>query len=374
MQRAVRIFLCGDLMTGRGIDQILPHPSDPELHEPVLCSAMGYVKLGECQHGPLRRPVPFDYIWGDALDELAQAAPDARIVNLETSITTSDAWLPKGINYRMHPDNVACLTEARIECCVLANNHVIDWGRAGLEETLDTLHRARIRTAGAGRDLSEARAPAVIEVHGGARVLVLAVGLETSGIPADWSAGPTQSGVNLLPNLSQEAVFEIAAQAQALKRAGDVLIVSIHWGGNWGYDIPAAHQYFGRALIDEAGVDIVHGHSSHHPQGIELYRDRLILYGAGDFLNDYEGIGGHREFRGELSLMYFADVDLQSGRTLAMHMIPMRIRRFRLERASLEEARWLQEMLTRESAQFGVGVELGRDEGRARTELRLCAP
>src|SRR5512143_3888726 len=140
------LFLTGDVMTGRGIDQVLPTPSDPQLYESYVTDAREYVKLAERAHGEIRKPVSFDYIWGDALAELDRAAPDARIVNLETSVTTSPGpWPAKGINYRMHPANVGCLTAPRLDCCTLANNHVLDWGYAGLDETLRTLRAAGIR-------------------------------------------------------------------------------------------------------------------------------------------------------------------------------------------------------------------------------------
>ena len=103
----ITIFMCGDVMTGRGIDQVLPHPSDPLIHEPYVRSARGYVDLAEKGNGPIQQPVSFSYIWGDALDELERVAPDLRMINLETSITKSnDYWKGKGINYRMHPENI----------------------------------------------------------------------------------------------------------------------------------------------------------------------------------------------------------------------------------------------------------------------------
>src|SRR3990170_848723 len=172
---SLALFLCGDIMTGRGIDQILPHPSRPQLFEPYVRSARDYVRLAERTCGALKPPVDFSYIWGDALAELERMAPDARIVNLETSVTASDeAWPDKGIHYRMHPANVPCLSAARIDCCVLANNHVMDWGRRGLAETLDTLHRAGLLTAGAGRPLARAAAPATVPVADKGRVRVFA--------------------------------------------------------------------------------------------------------------------------------------------------------------------------------------------------------
>jgi len=98
------LFLCGDVMTGRGIDQILPHPGDPALHASYMRSARGYVALAEGETGPLPRAAPFDHVWGDALAELAHVAPAARIANLETAITDGgEPWSGKGIHYRMPP-------------------------------------------------------------------------------------------------------------------------------------------------------------------------------------------------------------------------------------------------------------------------------
>ena len=183
---AITLFLCGDVMTGRGIDQILPHPVDPRIFEPYMTDARDYVALAESVNGPVEQPVEFAYVWGDALAELGRVAPDARIVNLETAVTTSETPRPKGINYRMHPANIGCLTAAGVDCCMLANNHVLDWGYAGFEETLATLDSAGILHAGAGRNLASARAPAVIQVPGKGRVLVFGLGSVTSGIGWQW--------------------------------------------------------------------------------------------------------------------------------------------------------------------------------------------
>jgi poly-gamma-glutamate capsule biosynthesis protein CapA/YwtB (metallophosphatase superfamily) len=358
---AATLFLCGDFMTGRAIDQILPHPGSPDLHERYMVSALDYLELAEQANGPIPRPVDYAYIWGDALAELERAAPDARIINLETSVTRSDAWLPKGINYRMHPENLPCITAAGIDCCVLANNHVLDFGPAGLEETLDSLRRAGVQTAGAGRNRDEARAPAVVALPGGGRVLVFAFGSETSGVTRDWAATATSPGVERLDDLSADTVRRIAARVERTRRPGDIVVVSIHWGGNFEYAIPPEQQRFARALIDDAGVAVVHGHSSHHVKGIEVYRDRPILYGCGDFLNDYEGIHGYEAYRGDLGLMYFVTVERATGRLLRLDMTPTRIRRFQVRRADADEARWLWEVLRRESAPFGVDVVLRDD-------------
>lgn len=366
--RPIVVFLSGDVMLGRGIDQILPHSSDPELHESFVQNALEYVRLAERENGRIPRKVGFEYVWGDALAELERARPHARIVNLETAVTRSGNWLPKGINYRMHPGNVACLTQARIDCCVLANNHVLDYNRAGLDETLATLHDARIQTAGAGHDWDEACAPAIVSVSGDRRVIVFALASLSSGVPSDWAATKERAGVRLLEGASENTVAAIAKQIEGLRREGDVVMVSIHWGGNWGYSVSREQRALAHALIDEAGVDLIHGHSSHHPKGIEVYRDKLILYGAGDLLNDYEGISGHAEYRSELSLMYLVRLSAVTGKLEGLRMIPMQVKRLRLNRARAADARWLRDTLDRESQRFGSRVELDEDEALA---LRL---
>ena len=352
----VTLFVCGDVMTGRGIDQILPHPSPPNLYEPAVSSALEYVALAEHEHGPIPRTVDDAYVWGDALEELQRRKPAARIINLETSITASDQPAPKGINYRMHPANIGVLTAAGVDCATLANNHVLDWGDVGLYETLDALKQAGIRTTGAGRTLEEAESPAIIDVDGG-RVLVLAVGGDDSGVPRSWSADPTMPGVNWIGEYSARAVDRVAHVVGAAKRDRDIVIVSLHWGANWGYDIPDEHREFAHQLIDRAHVDLIVGHSSHHVKAIEVYNDRAILYGCGDFLNDYEGITGTPEgYRDDLTFMYFPTIDLATGQLSSLELVPMLIRNFRLQRPSTADARWLRDTLDRECRSFGTSV------------------
>ena len=354
----IKLFLCGDVMTGRGIDQILPSPSHPRIYESYVRDAREYVELAERLNGPIPSPDDFAYIWGDALEELERMASDVRLVNLETSVTTSDDYCQgKGINYRMHPANIACLTAAGIDCCVIANNHILDWGYEGLTETLKTLEQVKIKTAGAGRNLRQAAAPAVLEIKGKGRVLVFGFGSPTSGIPRRWAAARFRAGVSLLDELSEDAVKRISAKVQSVKQPGDIVVMSIHWGSNWGYEIPAAQRTFAHQLIDEAGVDVIHGHSSHHSRALEVYKGKPVLYGCGDFLNDYEGIGGYEEYRADLVLMYFISVDPASGELVRFDLTPMQIRRFSLNRVSTEDARWLCDTLDRESGQAGTRVE-----------------
>jgi poly-gamma-glutamate capsule biosynthesis protein CapA/YwtB (metallophosphatase superfamily) len=285
-----------------------------------------------------------------------------RIINLETSVTRSeDYWKGKGINYRMSPANIRSLTEARIDACALANNHVLDWGYKGLAETLTTLRSAGLKSTGAGENEREADDPAELAVPGKGMVQLLSFGVESSGIPRAWGASAAKPAVNLLPDLSQSTVTRIAKAAGPLKAAGCV-IISLHWGSNWDFEVTKEERVFAHNLIDEAGADVVYGHSSHHVKGIEIYHDRLILYGCGDFINDYEGIKGFHDFRGDLGLMYFANLDAATGSLKRLTMFPTTVSQFRIQKASNSGVRWLSDTLNREGRRFGTGVQLLDDD------------
>jgi poly-gamma-glutamate synthesis protein (capsule biosynthesis protein) len=359
---SITLFLGGDVMTGRGIDQILPHPSDPAIHEPYAMSAKDYVAIAERSVGPIPASVELSYIWGDALAEWERAEPDIRIVNLETSVTTSDEyWKDKSIHYRMHPDNVGCLTAANIDFCSLANNHILDWGYPGLADTAKNLSMANISFAGAGSNIHRAQAPAILPIEGKGRLLIFSFGSVTSGIPSGWAATEERAGVNVLPDLSESTVGRIGEEVRKVRQKSDVVVASIHWGDNWGYEVPDEQRAFAHRLIDRAGVDVIHGHSSHHARPIEVYRGRPVIYGCGDFINDYEGISGYESFRNDLVLMYLLKVDPSTGGLLSLEMVPFQIGRFRLNRASQADALWLKNTLDRECAPFGTGATLTDD-------------
>lgn len=343
-----RLALGGDVMIGRGIDQIMHHPGDPELHEGWARSALRYVELAEARSGPVPRGVDPSYVWGDSLARLADAAVDIRVVNLETSLTArGDPWPGKGIHYRAHPENADTLVAAGIDAVTIANNHVLDWSEPGLEDTIQTLADLGVGYTGAGRGLEEAWHPESVPIGAG-RVVILGVGTPTSGIDPRWAAGPGEPGVALIDRFSRGWKDEIGQALNRKWREGDIMVVSIHWGPNWGYEVPEAHRRFARALIDEVGVDIVHGHSSHHPLGFEVYHDRLILYGCGDLITDYEGIQGHEDFRPELGAWYLVDIDAKGG-LQSLSLLPTRMHRFRLETPDREDGMWLAQLLERES-------------------------
>lgn len=348
----IKLFLSGDVMLGRGVDQILPNPGDPSLREPVVADARTYVDLAEAANGPIPTPVAPGWPWGDLLPWLDTVSPDARIVNLETSITSDgDFEAGKGIHYRMHPANLDCLAAAKPDVVILANNHVLDFGRDGLIDTLNTLAWSGLVTAGAGENRDAAWLPARA-----GRLLVIGLATGSSGVPPAWSAAPDRPGVAWLPDIGPATADSVVNHVASVKQPGDIAVVSIHWGTNWGYDVEPDQTRFARRLV-EGGIDLLHGHSSHHPRPIEVHHGKLILYGCGDLINDYEGISGHSRYRPDLRLAYLAGLDPDTGDLTTLRILPLLARRMTLKVASLDDSRWLATVLTRHA--MGCAVSVG---------------
>jgi len=359
----VSLFLCGDVMLGRGVDQILGQPCEPTLYEPYIDDARDYVALAEQRSGPIPWRVSPVYPWGDALEILDAVRLDARIINLETSITrSSDHDRVKEIHYRVSPQNATCLAVARVDVCVLGNNHVLDWGERGLHDTLDTLDLLHVKRCGAGRDLDEAQRPAVLDLNDRGRIVVFAIGSMDAGVPPWWAAGHSRAGVNVASALDDETFARMRDAIAPWRDERTTIIVSIHWGGNWGFGIPRAHRHFAHQLV-AAGVHVVHGHSSHHVKGIEVRDGHPILYGCGDLLTDYEGIHGHESFRGDLGLLYFVTLD-SAHRLVKLEMVPTHMHKLQLRRADVEQTAWLAATLSRCGAELGTSV--AAEPGRLR--------
>lgn len=356
----IKIFLGGDVMTGRGIDQILIHPAEPQIYESYIQDARDYVLLAERINGKIPRFKRGDYLWSDALKELNRRQPDVSLVNLETSVTRDGSpCINKGIQYRMHPENIDAVTAAGINACSLANNHILDLGISGFHETLETLNKQSIAHAGAGHNIHQAQEPAILFIPGmPGRVLIFSMGTSSSGIPKDWGASATQSGVWLLNDLGTETLKQVKKTIESYRQPEDFCIISIHWGENWVEQIPLQHQAFAHNLIDSTGVNLIHGHSSHHPIGIELYKDTPIFYGCGDLINDYEGITSHKEFNSNLCLMYFLEFDTAILKLQQLELIPLERKKFKLNYANDKDCQWLLKALQKQSAPFDTHFKL----------------
>lgn len=362
----MKLLLCGDVMLGRGIDQVLPNPGNPRLHENWrnIYDAREFVRLAQQKHGEIDDERDMAYVWGNVLPEIEEFAPELRLINLETAVTTHNrAWPEKLVHFRMNPQNVEVLKHAEIDFCALANNHVMDWGREGLEETIHALDRAGIRYAGAGPCKHDAEEPTIMDVPGKGRVIVVSMGTVSSGIPGDWIARDDIAGVNLV-ELKEPWVEDIHSRLADIKQPGDVLVVSIHWGGNYEAVIPQNQREFAWRLIDKANVDIVHGHSSHHVRGIELHHGKLILYGCGDLVNDYEGVEKSPERRAlapDLGLMYFVRVSPENGAVTNLQMVPTKMQKLRVVRGDRDDAERLLHVLNREC--IGLGTVVVNENG-----------
>jgi poly-gamma-glutamate capsule biosynthesis protein CapA/YwtB (metallophosphatase superfamily) len=277
------------------------------------------------------REVPADYVWGDASDILRRA--DLAVCNLECVISDKgEPWsgTPKAFYFRSDAKNVESLTAAGIGLVSLANNHTLDFGEEALADMLGILEENGIRFAGAGGNEAEARRPAIIDA-GGFGISFFSL---TDNEP-EWRATEGEAGTFYLPidadSLEARGFFRDVEDAG---KSSELVVVSVHWGPNWGYSVPDGHIRFAHALVDR-GAGLVVGHSPHVFRGIEIYRDRPILYSAGDFIDDY---AVDEEERNDESFVFEADIDRKSGRVIGLKLYPTLIRDFRAVLAQRADA------------------------------------
>jgi poly-gamma-glutamate synthesis protein (capsule biosynthesis protein) len=213
-------------------------------------------------------------------------AADLTIVNLECAITSRDrVWEgeAKAFYFGAPPAAVDSLVEAGVDLVSLANNHSLDFGRQGLVDTLALLHEHGIAVAGAGRNVEEAVAPAVVD-RAGIRFGMAAF----CDHQEDFAAGPDLPGIAFL-DLDDELSARKRVQ-ESLDRMRELgvewPILSLHWGPNMVWKPSRRFVRLARAAID-MGYDTLFGHSAHIFHGIEFYKGRPIFYSTGDLVNDY---------------------------------------------------------------------------------------
>ena len=277
----------------------------------------GDVMLGRLVNERLHTMQP-EEVWGDVLPHLAQA--DLRIVNLECVLTTHPGqWTrtEKMFHFRADPKAVRVLRAARIDACVLANNHILDYEERGLFDTLHVLSAACIRHAGAGANAAEAAAPAMLDVPGAepCRVALLSC---TDNEPV-FAAETEHPGTNYLEVALQKETLECIANsiAQAREQGADLVVFSSHWGANYVERPAPEFRSFARRVI-ELGADIYYGHSAHICQGIEIYQGKPILYDTGDFIDDY---AVHPLLRNDRSCLF--KVMFEKGRLSRIELLPV---------------------------------------------------
>jgi poly-gamma-glutamate synthesis protein (capsule biosynthesis protein) len=289
---------------------------------------VGDVMLGRLVNQMLKARPP-DYPWGDTLPLIAAA--NFRLCNLECVLADHGRpWslTPKMFHFRSDAKNVAVLKAAHIDCVSLANNHILDYEDVALFEMLTLLDEAGVGYAGAGRTLAECLQPAIALVQG-QNIGVIAF---TDNEPV-WEATEKQPGLLYVPvevhARRAKRLLELVGQSKAVV---DILIVSAHWGPNWGYRPPAEHPPFARALID-AGADIIFGHSGHVFRGIEWYQGKPTLYCAGDFIDDY---AVDELERNDQSFLFV--LELEGDRVRRLLLYPTVIGEFQARRACPDAA------------------------------------
>lgn len=292
---------------------------------------VGDVMLGRLVNRVLAKK-PLEYPWGDTLPTFSEA--DLRIANLECVI--SDIGSPwsatlKVFHFRTDSRNVAVLKAAGIDAVTLANNHSLDYGADAMADMIDTLDKKDIGHAGAGFDFNNASRPLFMETGEGPVSLISFTDNEPS-----WEAGPDKPGIYFVPVDTKDPravkLLDLVRFTKDKLNSGGVLIVSAHWGPNWGCHPDRAHPPFARALVD-AGADIVFGHSCHIFQGIEIYKGRPVIYSAGDFIDDYAVDPVERN---DQSFIFM--INIKKGRVKGLDLHPTLIEDFRAVLARGERA------------------------------------
>lgn len=326
---------------------------------PFKLLLVGDVMLGRLVNEVLKVESPA-YPWGDTLPLFQQA--DVRLCNLECVISNGGTpWsaTPKIFHFRSDAKNVAVLQAAHMDAVSLANNHILDFDVAGLLETRHHLEHAGIHAAGAGVTFKEASQPAIWEAQGRSVGLIAC----TDNEPA-WAASENHPGVWHVPiRVQDQRTHQLLEIVQRTKANVACLIVSVHWGSNWGYDPPAGHQPFAHALIDQ-GTDVVFGHSSHVVRGIEIYQGKPIIYGAGDFVDDYSVDPVERN---DQSFLFM--IELSEKNFMHIFLYPTVIRCWQARRASNEEREIIRKGMQRRCAQLKTEARWNEQEERLEIDI-----
>ncbi len=225
----------------------------------------------------------YTYVWCDTLQMIRKA--DLSLINLECVIASkgtewSKTWKP--FHFRADLEAIEVLKTASIDYVSLANNHTLDYEVEAFMEMLELLDSNKITHSGAGRNLQEAMTPAILETM---KIKIGIVAL-TDNQP-EWEARTSSPGVNFIPITLENGYDDRLKKCiETTKNRSDIVIVSCHVGPHF-REVPSnAYVNFAHRIID-LGADIYWGHSNHTPQGIEIYKKKVILHDCGDFIDDY---------------------------------------------------------------------------------------
>lgn len=249
-----------------------PAPRPVERPKPITITFVGDVMLASAV-GRLAAAKGMEHVFAGVSDVLQ--GDDLSVANLECAVATTGAAAKKQFTFRANPALLAGLRASGIDAVSLANNHSLDYGREAFGETLDHLRKAGLRFAGAGTDLTQAGAPAVLPVGRHKVALVAASRVLPSGA---WCAGEHRPGV-----ASAYDPTRLLASIRAARAGADVVAVYMHWGKERAVRPQQSQRDLARRCID-AGADVVVGAHPHVLQGFEYHHGRLIAYSLGNFI------------------------------------------------------------------------------------------
>lgn len=298
-----------------------------------------------------------DAVWGDLLGTLQSL--DGLFINLESVLSQAGhPWRRtyRPFHFRADPHwAVPALEQAGVDWVSLANNHALDYGGEALCDTIDRLEEATIAHAGAGRTETTAHEPTRVSIDG----VEIALIAFTDNTP-EYAAGPDSPGVaHVSFDLDEsESRQTLASTLEAARKTDpDLIVASLHWGPNMVTEPSSAFEDVGRWLIEQ-GVTIVHGHSAHVVQGIEIHNGCPILYDTGDFVDDYavdETLRNDRGFLFELQIQ-------RDGTPEELWLHPTEIRNCAVHTASEAATDWSHRQLRERSEPFGTQFEREDDE------------
>jgi len=303
-----RVVVGGDVMLDRGVAYSAFHLG----RGPRFPIKGGYAAITS------RTPVPNPDVeggtshefWAErrggrgAVREYLRSA-DLALANLENPVLEDAVWHPDGVTFHGDLRLLGVLEGFGVDGVTLANNHVLDAGPEGLEETIGHLDERSIRHAGAGTNLAAARKAMVFDLDG------VTVGvLSYQNVPGyEWSWATEDA-----PGTAPLVAGVVRRDVERLRGRVDVVVVSPHWGREYTATPEPGQVRLARAAAD-AGADLVVGHHAHWVKGMEVCGDAPVFYGTGNFIFD-------QDFSEETSVGLFAEATLLGDRVVQARAVP----------------------------------------------------
>lgn len=280
---------------------------------------------------------------------------DLVIANLECAISNYPyVWsrTEKAFYFEAPPEAVKILSDCGIQVVNLANNHILDYDIEGLLDTLSYLKDAKIAYVGAGKNLSEARAPTYFQVKG-----------QRFGIVAfcdhqrDFAAESNKPGMAYINFNNEEEALQIFATSlnEMKKLRTDWPILSLHWGPNMVNEPSKAFIRLAHAIID-MGYKLLFGHSAHVFHGIEIYKGFPIFYATGDLVDDYYV---SPEFKNDHQLLF--ELNISQNKVKNIILYPIFIQHGQALPANEKQFDYIAHRMSRLCEAFGTAVKKERE-------------